>query len=104
MYPLRPLAYGLIIAAITFGEARGAEPQVIVYGTAGCDFCKTARAYLNARGISYVYKDVERDPEALREFRGHNAYSLPLVVIRDQRVHGYVPGEISRLYEELQKK
>jgi glutaredoxin 3 len=45
-----------------------AQEQVIrIYGSADCHYCIDAKAYLDQRKIPYLFFDIDRDPEALRE-------------------------------------
>jgi len=37
-------------------------PSVTVYSATWCAFCHTAMAYLDKLGVTYVDKDVEKDP------------------------------------------
>ncbi len=40
------------------------KPQVTIYTTTWCGFCKTAKSYMDDLGIKYTEKDVEQDPES----------------------------------------
>ncbi|MCB9739636.1 MAG: hypothetical protein H6747_10235 [Deltaproteobacteria bacterium] len=42
----------------------GGGPQVILYKTAWCGYCKKAAEYLKLKGVPYVAKDIERDAGA----------------------------------------
>lgn len=46
---------------------RAERPTVIVYGTDWCGYCRQAEAWLKARDIPYVARNIEKDPEALEE-------------------------------------
>ncbi len=56
--------------------------EIVVYGTESCAPCKTAKQFLDRKGIPYVYKDVDKDPEALNQMLYHsdNRYDPPVVV------------------------
>lgn len=56
-------------SAPSFGEAAAAgaangEPQVVLYKTAWCGYCKKAAEYLTLKKVPFVTKDIERDPGA----------------------------------------
>ena len=48
-------------------EPAAKSNEVIVYGTSWCAFCKKARAFLKARGVPFIDKDVEKDKAAVEE-------------------------------------
>jgi hypothetical protein len=48
-------------------EASGEQPEVIMYMTTWCPYCKQARKFFDRHGIVYVEYDVERDSNAWRE-------------------------------------
>ena len=41
--------------------------QIIIYGAQWCGFCHSEQQYLEKKGISSVYKDVEKDEAAYNE-------------------------------------
>jgi glutaredoxin len=47
-------------------NASGSRP-VIVYSTAWCGYCRSAKAWLTAHQVPFVEKDIEKDPEAETE-------------------------------------
>lgn len=47
--------------------ARVEGKEVIVYGTAWCGFCARTKAWLKARNVPFVSKDIEKEPEAAEE-------------------------------------
>jgi glutaredoxin len=47
-------------------NASGSRP-VIVYSTAWCGYCRSAKAWLTAHQVPFVEKDIEKDPEAEAE-------------------------------------
>lgn len=44
-----------------------ATPQITVYSTTWCAFCKTEKQWLDKLGVPYVSKDIEADEEANKE-------------------------------------
>jgi len=48
---------------------RGGMQKVIVYGTAWCGYCRQAKAWLEARGVPFEAKDIEKDEDAARELQ-----------------------------------
>ena len=45
-------------------DAAPGEPQVVLYKTAWCGYCKKAAEYLTLKKVPFVTKDLERDPGA----------------------------------------
>jgi mycoredoxin len=91
------------LSGITVTVAR-AEPiadsgsdDVVLYATSWCGYCEKTRRFLRARGIPFVEQDIERSPQARRQYEALNGRGVPLLVIRGTMiVHGYSPKEILR--------
>jgi glutaredoxin len=78
----------------------GARSAVIIYGAEWCGACHEAARYLRSKGIPYVDKDVEKDPEAAREMQqklaknGLHEGSIPVIDVRGKVMIGFNPAEI----------
>jgi glutaredoxin len=91
-----------IASADTAGNARPdtARPTVIIYGAEWCGACHQAAAYLRRKGIAYVEKDIEKDPQAAREMQrklrsaGLRAGSIPIIDVRGKVMVGFNPQEV----------
>ncbi len=71
--------------------------EVVMYATAWCGYCQKTREFLRDRGVPFVEHDIERSPEARRQYQALNGRGVPLLVIRGTMiVHGYSPKEILR--------
>ncbi|HWL84840.1 MAG TPA: glutaredoxin domain-containing protein, partial [Polyangiaceae bacterium] len=70
---------------------------VIIYGAEWCGACHQAAAYLRAKGIPYVEKDIEADHGAAREMQtklakaGLNGGSIPVLDVRGKVMVGFNP-------------
>jgi mycoredoxin len=71
-----------------------AAGEVVMYATSWCGYCRKTREFLSDRGIPYVEHDIERSPEARREYEALNGRGVPLLVIRGTLVQGYSPKAI----------
>lgn len=77
-----------------------ARPTVIIYGAEWCGACHQAAAYLRRKGIAYVEKDIEKDPQAAREMQrklrsaGLRAGSIPIIDVRGKVMVGFNPQEV----------
>jgi len=100
-----PSAPGIDPAAPGAGQAAApAKPStravVIIYGAEWCSACHDAARYLRRKGVPYVEKDIEKEPEAAREMqqklasRGLRGGSIPVIDVRGKVMVGFDPGQI----------
>lgn len=75
------------------------ELHITIYGSKTCAPCSMVKRYLDGKNIPYTYKDVELDPEALKEMLYHsdNQMIKPVIVVKDKGT--IVGGNIPRLAE-----
>ena len=85
----------------TAGTGTGsAATTVIIYGASWCGACHEAAAYLRRKGIPFVEKDIEKDPQAAREMQaklrsaGMRSGSIPVIDVRGHVMVGFNPGSI----------
>jgi glutaredoxin len=81
----------------------GDEPQVILYATSWCGWCRKTRALLDELEVEYADKDIETSEQAAREYRdkaGPNA-GVPVLDIAGTIVRGYDERRIRELVSEL---
>jgi glutaredoxin len=82
------------------GGAAAARGAVIIYGAEWCGACHDAAKYLRKKGIAYIEKDVEKDPEAAREMQaklaknGLRAGSIPVIDVRGHVMVGFNPQQV----------
>jgi glutaredoxin len=73
---------------------------VVIYGAEWCGACHEAAKYLRHKGVPYVDKDVEKDPDAAREMQqklarnGLSGGSIPVIDVRGKVFVGFNPAEI----------
>jgi len=73
---------------------------VVIYGAEWCSACHEAAKYLRAKGIPYVDKDIEKDPDAAHEMQqklaksGLHEGSIPVIDVRGKVMIGFNPAEI----------
>jgi glutaredoxin len=73
---------------------------VVIYGAEWCGACHEAAKYLRHKGVPYVDKDVEKDPDAAREMQqklaknGLSGGSIPVIDVRGKVMVGFNPAEI----------
>ncbi|MCA9580983.1 MAG: glutaredoxin family protein [Myxococcales bacterium] len=77
--------------------------SVVLYRTSWCGACKAAARFLRGRGVAFVEKDIERDPEARRELQGKLSAAgmrgggVPVIDFRGTLVQGFDQGALERL-------
>jgi glutaredoxin len=75
-----------------------ASAGVVLYSTSWCGWCRKTMAWLDARGVEYENRDIEKRPawrEELIEKSGST--SVPVVEIGGELVHGFDPGRMGEL-------
>jgi len=76
------------------------RPAVIIYGASWCGPCHEAEAYLRSKGITYVEKDIEKEPGAGREMQakleraGKRGGSIPVLDVRGKILVGFNPRAV----------
>lgn len=66
------------------------DPQVELYTTRWCSWCKKAKAFFRSRGIVFVEYDIEKDKAAAqRKDQMDSRQGVPFAVINGEGIHGY---------------
>ncbi|MEC7118770.1 MAG: glutaredoxin family protein [Pseudomonadota bacterium] len=68
--------------------------SVVLYSTAWCGYCTKTRNFLTDNQIPFAEHDVEKSPEAYREYQALGGKGVPVVRVNDQVLHGYDPKGI----------
>jgi glutaredoxin-like YruB-family protein len=76
--------------------------SVVIYTTPTCGYCQQVKNYLSRRGVSYVERDLSRDPGAAAEMvRLTGQQGVPVTVIDGQPVLGADMQRIDQLLAQL---
>ena len=78
-------------------EAAADQPEIRLYATDWCGYCKRARAFFAANGIRYTEYDIEKSTEARREHQQLGGRGVPLIVVDGEVVHGFNEGALRQL-------
>jgi glutaredoxin 3 len=72
--------------------------SVVIYTTPTCGYCHQVKNYLSRRGVSYVERDLSRDPGAAQEMvRLTGQQGVPVTLIEGQAVLGANMPQIDQL-------
>ena len=73
--------------------------RVILYSQPGCPPCFAAKNYLKAKGVAFEYRDVQADPEAMRELMELKSRSTPTLVVGSEVLIGFDPERLDALLQ-----
>ena len=97
--PVKPAPAGQ--AGVAGSQSAPIVPQVELYVTSWCPYCKQAKEFFRAQGISFTAYDIEEDSAAARHMEELDSRGgVPLAIINGQKIHGF--SEIA--YREALKK
>ncbi|HCM15753.1 MAG: glutaredoxin domain-containing protein [Candidatus Cloacimonadales bacterium] len=73
-------------------------PNIIVFSTPTCSWCKKLKSYLKSNGFTYKDIDVSRDSKALADMiRKTGQQGVPQSWINNQAVIGFDKAKIDKL-------
>jgi glutaredoxin len=107
----RFLKLAAIVAGLYFGWQRFSAPEELpdvasqsadieIYTTTVCPYCKEAKAYMDARGIEYLEKDVEHDMDLRRELRARGGRGVPYLFVYGEPMRGFDAARFETLRAE----
>jgi glutaredoxin 3 len=79
------------------------KPNVIIYSTTWCGFCKMAMQYFTQKGVEYTDKNIEQDPKAREELLekiGGEFRGVPVIDINGQLILGFDRTHIDMALEK----
>jgi glutaredoxin len=79
--------------------AVGNEP-VVLLSASWCSYCRKLRADLKQWGVHYREYDIERSEAGMRAFSLLKSSGVPVLIVGEQRFHGYVPRQIHESLSE----
>lgn len=65
------------------------QPEVLLYATDWCGYCKMTREFFAANGIRYTEHDIEKSSTALSEHKKLGGNGVPLIKVGDEVISGY---------------
>ncbi len=65
-------------------------PQVVMYTTEPCPYCRQAKSLLSTRGIAYEEVNLARDPQGRADLHALTGrMTFPQIVIRGESIGGF---------------
>lgn len=79
-----------LLSPIEENEQTPGEPEVVIYTTSWCPYCRRAKSLLDRKGVDYLEIDVEAEPARRREMvaRAGGRTSVPQIFISGRGVGG----------------
>lgn len=90
--------------------ALAGDPGVILYGASWCGACKQAARFLTDRGVAFVEKDIEKEPEARQEMlekakaQGVSTQGIPVLDVHGKLLPGFDPIRLGALLDQAHAK
>ncbi len=75
------------------------ERKATVFSSPLCAPCERLKAYLRARGVEFIVRDVMMDEDAALWLEDRNIRSTPVLLLDGELIVGFDPGRIDRLLE-----
>jgi glutaredoxin len=73
------------------------RPEIRMYATDWCGYCRKARDYCARNGIRYTELDVEKSPAARDEYQRMGARGVPVILVGTQRMNGYSEQRLAQM-------
>jgi glutaredoxin len=70
-------------------SAGATRPEIKMYSTDWCGYCRKARDFFARQGIRYTELDVDKSPAARAEYQRMGARGVPVILVGTQRMNGY---------------
>lgn len=71
--------------------------EVVVFTSTTCPHCFTAKDYLTEKGVEFIEKNVQNDPEARKELMQKGIMAVPVIKIDGELVVGFDKAKIDEL-------
>ena len=105
-YPIRKIKREAFEALVDKEGATLGSDEVIVYSASWCGACRSTVQYLQSEGVSFVEKDIEKEPGARAEMQkkleqiGSRGGGIPVIDFRGTVIQGFDKGTLAKLISE----
>jgi glutaredoxin len=94
----RPLLQqGSVSKAVAASSAE--QPEVVLYATGWCGYCKLTREFFAANGIRYTEHDIEQSSVALIQHKKLGGNGVPLIVVGGEVINGWNEARLRQLLQ-----
>jgi len=114
-YMLPILLYGAVVYSLFFiyqtqikimtqevsAREIDANCDIIMFTTEHCHYCKKAKTYLAAQGVTWCERDIEWSDEDALLFKQLGGKGTPLTIIGDVIIGGFVETRFKKALEKL---
>ena len=73
------------------------RPEIKMYATDWCQYCKKARQFFARQGIRYTELDIEKFPAARAEYDRLGARGVPVILVGTQRMNGFSEERLAQM-------
>ena len=81
-------------------RSQNEKPEVELYVTSWCPYCKQAKQYFRSRDIPFTAYDIEKDGRAARRMAELDTRGgVPFAVINGQKIRGFSPEAYEKALE-----
>ncbi|MBI4986988.1 MAG: glutaredoxin family protein [Rhodocyclales bacterium] len=70
---------------------------IVMFSTETCGFCKKAKRYMDAKGLSYSEIDVDKDARGHEEYRRLGGNGVPFFVVAGKTMTGFSESAFEKL-------
>ena len=74
------------------------NPEVILYSTARCGYCRQARKYFRSHDIAFTEYDVEKSSKGKRDYKRMGARGVPIIFVGKKKLKGFSEASFERAY------
>lgn len=71
--------------------------NVIIYTSSTCGYCTLAKEYLDGKGVNYVEKNIQKDPNARRELMQKGYMGVPVIIVDGEEIVGFDKNRLESL-------
>ena len=73
------------------------RPEIKMFATDWCPYCRRAQSFFARQGISYTHIDVEKSDAGHAEYRSLGGRGVPLIMVGTQRMNGFSEERLAQM-------
>ena len=71
--------------------------NVTIYTSSTCGYCALAKEYLDEKGVDYVEKNIQKDPNARKELMQKGYMGVPVIIVGGEEIVGFDKNRLESL-------